>query len=279
MPENLNQPFSSDARTVFIISDGTGITAETLANSILAQFDWRFNLMRLYFTNTLEKAQSAAVSINEANTPEMPRPIVFYTLAKAEFSDIIKQSKALHFDLMQHIVVSLENELGQKSAQTIGTRHKDPSDLEYRQRIEAINFTLAHDDGQSHKNLAEAKVILVGVSRSGKTPTCLYLAMQYGIKAANYPLIPEDFERGRLPSVLLEHKNKLFGLSIDPVLLSKIRHERRQNSFYASIENCRNEVQAAEKLMQKHGIRWLSTSTESIEEIASTITYQIPATL
>ena len=142
---------------------------------------------------------------------------------------------------------------------------------EYTDRIEAINFSLAHDDGQSAKNLAAADVILVGVSRSGKTPTSIYLAMQHGIKAANYPLIPEDFERRELPATLAPHKAKCFGLTIDPARLAQIRNERRPNSRYASLENCRHEVAEAEAMMRRSGIAWLSSTHKSIEEIATTI--------
>jgi regulator of PEP synthase PpsR (kinase-PPPase family) len=146
---------------------------------------------------------------------------------------------------------------------------------EYKNRIEAINFSLAHDDGQSNKNLSSADVILVGVSRSGKTPTSLYLAMQYGVKAANYPLIPDDFERGKLPSALYAFKSKIFGLSIEPQRLSEIRNERRAGSKYASLENCRYEVNEAEAMMRREGIRWLSSTTKSIEEISTTILQEI----
>jgi regulator of PEP synthase PpsR (kinase-PPPase family) len=146
---------------------------------------------------------------------------------------------------------------------------------EYHDRIEAINFSLAHDDGQSNRDLEQSDVILVGISRSGKTPTSLYLAMQYGLKASNYPLIPEDFDRRQLPPALLPHKSKIFGLSIQPERLSEIRNERRPNSKYASIENCRFEVAEAESMMRRAGIRWLSTTTKSIEEIATTILQEL----
>jgi regulator of PEP synthase PpsR (kinase-PPPase family) len=178
-------------------------------------------------------------------------------------------------DLIQTFVAPLEQELGVKSTHTIGRSHNIVDSEEYKNRIEAINFSLAHDDGQSHKNLSSADVILVGVSRSGKTPTSLYLAMQYGIKAANYPLIPDDFERGKLPSSLPPFRGKIFGLSITPERLSEIRHERRAGSKYASIENCRYEVNEAELMMKREGIRWLSSTTKSIEEIATTILQEI----
>ena len=174
-------------------------------------------------------------------------------------------------DMFNTFIEPLEAEFGITSNHRIG-RFSDVSDSqEYTDRIEAINFALAHDDGQSAKNLAEADVILVGVSRSGKTPTSLYLAMQHGIKAANYPLIPEDFERGHIPSSLAPYRKKCFGLTIDPERLAQIRHERRPGSKYAAVANCRYEVNEAEAKMQKHGIAWLSSTHKSIEEIATTI--------
>ena len=268
-------PLPTSARTVFFVSDGTGITAETFGHAVLTQFEMRFRQVRLPFIDTLDKAYDAARKINEALTTDGQRPIVFSTLVKPDLSNVIRQSRGMHMDLIQTFVAPLEQELGVKSTHTIGRSHNIVDSQEYKNRIEAINFSLAHDDGQSHKNLSAADVILVGVSRSGKTPTSLYLAMQYGIKAANYPLIPDDFERGRLPSSLPPFRDKIFGLSITPERLSEIRHERRAGSKYASIENCRYEVNEAELMMKREGIRWLSSTTKSIEEIATTILQEI----
>ena len=190
-------------------------------------------------TPTLEK-------INEALRQDGRRPIVFTTLVDSASNKIVKGSNALVLDMFQTFVEPLEQELELKSSHAMGRGHHNADTEEYKNRIEAINFSLAHDDGQSNRNLADADVILVGVSRSGKTPTSLYLAMQYGVKAANYPLIPEDFERGKLPTPLLEHRSKMFGLSIDPQRLSEIRNERRPGSKYAAPENCRYEINEAE---------------------------------
>jgi regulator of PEP synthase PpsR (kinase-PPPase family) len=264
-------PFNPNAaRTVFFVSDGTGITAETFGHAVLSQFEMRFRQIRLPFIDTMEKAYDAARRINDNQ-----RPIVFSTLVKHDLSAVIRAAQGMHMDLFQTFVAPLEQELGVKSTHTIGRIHNVVDSEEYKSRIEAINFSLAHDDGQSHKNLAEADVILVGVSRSGKTPTSLYLAMQYGIKAANYPLIPDDFERGKLPSALPPFKHKLFGLTITPERLAEIRNERRAGSKYAALENCRYEVNEAEIMMRREGIRWLSSTTKSIEEIATTILQEI----
>jgi regulator of PEP synthase PpsR (kinase-PPPase family) len=263
------------ARTVFFVSDGTGITAETFGHSVLTQFDLRFRQTRLPFIDTLDKAHDAVRKINEAFALDGQRPIIFSTLVKTELSDVIRNCKGMYMDMFQTFVAPLEQELGVKSTHTIGRSHNIVDSEEYKNRIEAINFSLAHDDGQSHKNLSSADVILVGVSRSGKTPTSLYLAMQYGIKAANYPLIPDDFERGKLPSSLYEFKSKIFGLTITPERLSEIRNERRAGSKYAALENCRYEVNEAEMMMKREGIRWLSSTTKSIEEISTTILQEI----
>ena len=275
MTQDPRPPLPSAARTVFFVSDGTGITAETFGHSVLTQFDLRFRQIRLPFIDTMDKAYEAARKINEAFAADGQRPIIFSTLVKNDLSAVIRKSSGMHMDLIQTFVAPLEQELGVKSTHTIGRSHNIVDSEEYKNRIEAINYSLAHDDGQSHKNLSSADVILVGVSRSGKTPTSLYLAMQYGIKAANYPLIPDDFERDKLPSALQEFKNKIFGLSITPERLSEIRNERRAGSKYAAIENCRYEVNEAEKMMKREGIRWLSSTTKSIEEISTTILQEI----
>lgn len=275
MPESIIPPLRPSARTVFYVSDGTGITAETFGHSVLTQFELRFRQIRMPFIDTLDKAYDAVRKINESFETDGKRPIVFSTLVKAELSTVIRQSKGMHMDLIQTFVEPLEQELGVKSTHTIGRSHNVADSEEYKNRIEAINFSLAHDDGQSNRNLSTADVILVGVSRSGKTPTSLYLAMQYGIKAANYPLIPDDFERGKLPSGLLPFKSKIFGLSIAADRLSEVRNERRPGSKYAAPENCRYEINEAEKMMRREGIRWMSSTTKSIEEIATMILQEI----
>ena len=260
-------------RTVFFVSDGTGITAETFGNSILAQFPATPRHVRRPFIDSVDKARDVQREIDETAEREGKRPIVFITLVNDEVREVIARpdSKGLVLDMFRTFVEPLEVEFGVKSNHRVGRFSDAAKSQEYNDRIEAINFSLAHDDGQSARNLAEADVILVGVSRCGKTPTSLYLAMQHGIKAANYPLIPEDFERGRLPTPLAPYKRKCFGLTIDPDRLSQIRNERRPGSKYAAVENCRYEVREAEAMMRREGVSWLSSTHKSIEEIATTI--------
>ena len=264
--------------TVFFVSDGTGITAETFGNAILAQFEAKFRHVRIPFVDSVDKAHQAVRQILHAGELEGRKPIVFTTLVNMEVLDVILQGcqgQTMLMDMFGTFVRPLEQELGIKSNHRVG-RFSDPSkSKEYNDRIEAINFSLAHDDGQLNRDLESSDVILVGVSRSGKTPTSLYLAMQHGLKASNYPLIPEDFERRQLPPALAPHKSKIFGLTIQPERLSEIRNERRPNSKYASLVNCRHEVAEAEAMMRRAGIRWLSTTNKSIEEIATTILQEI----
>jgi regulator of PEP synthase PpsR (kinase-PPPase family) len=263
-------------RTVFFISDGTGITAETFGKAILAQFEMKTRYIRLPFVDSADKAHQAVRQINHTAEVENIKPIVFTTLVNMEVLQVIREGcKGMLLDMFGTFVNPLEEELGIKSHHRVGRFSDVSKSKDYHDRIEAINFSLAHDDGQSSRDLESAEVILVGVSRSGKTPTSLYLAMQHGLKAANYPLIPEDFERKQLPPALVPHRKKIFGLTIHPDRLSEIRTERRPNSKYASIENCRQEVADAESMMRRSGIRWLSTTTKSIEEIATTILQEI----
>ena len=257
-------------RIVYIVSDGTGITAENFSQSILAQFEASFKQIRIPFVDTLDKAHDAVMQINGTD-PKYGQAIVFTTLVNPEVNSVVSKANALVLDMFQTFVAPLEQTLGMRSTHAINRLHHNADTDAYKNRIEAINYSLAHDDGQSNQNLIDANVILVGVSRVGKTPTSLYLAMQYGLKAANYPLIPEDFERGQLPKDLLPHKQKIFGLTIDAERLSQIRNERRPGSSYAKLQNCRYEINEATAMMRRESIPWVSTTSKSIEEIATTI--------
>ncbi|MSQ69723.1 MAG: kinase/pyrophosphorylase [Betaproteobacteria bacterium] len=263
---------SQPSRTIFIISDGTGITAEMLGHSLLTQFEGiEFTQVTLPFIDNIEKAGNCVSRINEVARGGNGRPVVFTTLVNADVREAIRRSEALVLDFFEMFLDPLEAELQIKSTHTIGRSHSANDKKGYSHRIDAINFALAHDDGVSSREMEKADVILVGVSRSGKTPTCLYLALQYGIRAANYPLIPEDFERNALPQPLEAYRFKLFGLSIMPERLREIRNERRPDSRYAALDNCRYEVQQAESMMRRESIRWVNSTTKSIEEIAATI--------
>ena len=262
---------STETRIVFIVSDGTGITAENFSQSILAQFEATFRHIRIPFVDSVDKAHDAVSNINQALNKYGVQPIVFTTLVNPELNHIVSKANGLILDMFQTFVAPLEAALGMKSTHAMNRLHHNADTEAYKNRIEAINYSLAHDDGQSNQNLIEADVILVGISRVGKTPTSLYLAMQYGLKAANYPLIPEDFERGQLPKDLMPYRQKIFGLMIDADRLSEIRNERRPGSNYAKLENCRYEINEATAMMKKQSIPWVLTTSKSIEEIATTV--------
>jgi len=263
-------------RTAFFISDGTGITAETFANAILAQFEIEPRRVRMPFIDSVDKAHQAVRQINHSAQVDGNRPLVFTTVVNMEVLAVLKaECKGMLIDMFGTFIAPLELELGMKSNHRVGRFSDVTRSKEYHDRMEAINFTLEHDDGQTNVDLDRSDVILVGVSRSGKTPTSLYLAMQFGLKVSNYPLIPEDFERRQLPPALVPHKKKLFGLTIQPERLSEIRNERRPNSRYASLQNCRYEVNEAESMMRRAGIRSLSTTTKSIEEISTVILQEL----
>jgi len=266
----MNTP--SPTRSFFIVSDGTGITAETFSHAVLSQFEpLHFAPVRIPFIDGEQKAEQAVRRINHCAEEEHHRPLVFSTLVNADIATRIQAANCTFLDLFGTFLRPIEEALGMKSNHSVGRSHMVGLGSQYHNRIEAINFTLAHDDGQFVQGLAQADVILVGVSRCGKTPTSLYLAMQYAVKAANFPLIPEDFERGSLPATLIPWRKKLFGLSIDPLRLAEVRTQRRPGSQYASLEQCRFEVAQAERLLRMQDMPWLSTTTRSIEEISTKV--------
>jgi [pyruvate, water dikinase]-phosphate phosphotransferase / [pyruvate, water dikinase] kinase len=263
---------SGQKRFVFFISDRTGITAEMLGNSLLTQFEGiEFVRETIPFIDTKEKLTAAIERVNTAAVETGQRPIVVSSLVDEDLSDQVRTANALVMDFFHLFIAPMEQELKAESNHAAGRSHGIANSHEYFARMEAVNFTLMHDDGASTKELERAQVILVGVSRCGKTPTSLYLALQFGIRAANFPLTPEDFERGRLPESLMPHLGKLYGLTIAPDRLTQIRQERRPNSKYADLKNCEWETEAAVKLMNRYNITQFDTTVKSIEEIATTI--------
>ena len=258
-------------RPVFYVSDGTGITAETIGHSLLTQFaDTRFVSDRLAFVDDPDKARQASERIRAAGEHYGVRPIVVNSCVDGQLSAILAQSGALMLDVFAPFIEPLEQELGLPRQPRVGQAHGLVDFDTYHRRINAMNYALTHDDGMK-LDYSDADVILVAVSRAGKTPTCVYLALQHGIKAANYPLTPEDLESEHLPAKLRAFRHKLFGLTIDPQRLQQIRQERRPNSRYAQLDTCKREVAQAEMMLQREGVEMLSTTHASIEEISSRV--------
>ncbi len=265
----------SQKRTIFFLSDRTGITAETLGHSLLTQFEGiEFRQINIPFIQSGASARRARDMINRVAQEEGMRPILFCTLVDEALTAIIAESEGLILDFFGAFINSLEEELGTSSTHTAGRAHGMANVHNYRARIDAMNFSLRTDDGVAEKDYEKADVILVGVSRSGKTPTCLYMALQYGIFAANYPLIEQDLERMGLPQVLQPYRKKIYGLTIEPLRLAQIRGERRPNSRYSDETTCREEVRIAERLFKLEKIPFLNTTTRSIEEIATRIMHE-----
>lgn len=259
-------------RQVFFVSDSTGITVETLGNALLSQFDHvEFATTTIPFVTDASHANDVAARIDGAGTGDNDRPLVFCTLADSRLRTILSRSDALVLDIFQAFIGTLEQELHVGSSHALGRFHAVTDKSSYEDRIGAVEFALNHDDGADTRAYDDADIILIGVSRSGKTPTCVYLAMQFGIRTANFPLTDEVLSRTTLPARLLDHRARLFGLTISPERLQKIRSERRPGTTYASPSRCRTEVREAEALFERHRIPCLDTSAASIEEIASRV--------
>ena len=262
----------SNKRTVFFVSDQTGVTAETMGHSLLTQFDGLdFRPVTLPFISTVDKAEEAVAKINAVGLEDGARPVVFSTLVNDDVRTVVRQADCLYLDFFDAFLGPMEQELGQVSSHALGRAHGVTDLAAYTARINATNFALANDDGTHTREYDRADVILIGVSRSGKTPTCLYLALQYGAYAANYPLVDDDLDSRQLPVVVAPYRDKLFGLTIEPERLHQIREERRPGSRYASIAQCTYEMRAAEQLFERFGVPYLDTTDCSIEEIASRV--------
>lgn len=268
MPSYMN----AEARQVFFVSNGTAITAETLGHSLLAQFPGQhFRTKTIPFINTEEKAKAVRDEIDRGINELKELPIVIATMADPDLKKIVGESKALILDPFSDFLPRLEKILDVQSSNLGGVSHRISNSSLYESRIDAIDYSLIHDDGGKTRNYNESDIILIGVSRTGKTPSCLYLALQFGLKAANYPITEEDMDTDNLPIPIKPFKDRLYGLTTDAHRLVNIRQERRPNSRYSSIDQCRFELRAAEEMYHQHNIRYLNTTTMSVEEIAARI--------
>ena len=259
-------------RSVFFISDGTAITAETLGHSLLAQFPHvKFDIHIIPYISSEEAATNVVAEINARAQIDGEKPLVFDTLVDPYVRDIINTANAVNLDVFEGLISKLADELGTIPTTLVGQTHAVTDSESYKARIDAVHFALDNDDGARTRHYDKADLILIGVSRSGKTPTSIYLSLQFGIRVANYPLTEEDLDDNRLPAVLRPHKNKLFGLMIDAERLVAIRSERKANSRYASFSQCQMELRAIEGIYISEGIKYLTVSEMSIEEISTRV--------
>ena len=261
---------------VFFVSDSTGITAQTLGSSILSQFEnVEFDPVVLPYIDSLDKAEAVVERINRVSQGSPTRPILFDTVVQEPINQTLRKANALHFDVLNQYLKPLENELNVRSSHTVGRAHGDTNKAEYKDRINAVHFAMENDDGGRTRQYDQADVILVGVSRCGKTPTSLYLALQFGIYAANYPITEDDLDdidgQAGIPKALKDYKHKIVGLTIEPERLASIRHERRAGSRYASLRQCEFEVNEVETMFRRPAINYINTTDVSIEEIAAKV--------
>lgn len=263
-------------RTVYFLSDRTGITVETVGHMLLTQFEQvPFRSVNWPFIDDPTKADEVVAAINRSAQEDGLRPLVFSTLVDADMRAIIRASQGVFFDLFDAFIDRLEAELGVPSSPMQGRSHSMGAVARYDTRISALNYALNHDDGLARQGYEGADILLLGVSRSGKTPTCLYLALQYGLFAANYPLTEDDLDTHTLPAGLEPYRPKLFGLTITPQRLQQIRSERRPNRTYSALDQCRYEVRRAEQLYLRERIPYLDTSAISVEEISTTVLHRM----
>ena len=259
-------------RSVFFVSDGTAITAETLGHSLLAQFpNVDFDIHIIPYISSEEAATNVVAEINLRAQQDGQKPLVFDTLVDPYVRDIINTANAINLDVFEGLISKLSEELGTPPTTLVGQTHAVTDSESYKARIDAVHFALDNDDGARTRHYDKADLILIGVSRSGKTPTSIYLSLQFGIRVANYPLTEEDLDDNRLPAVLRAHKQKLFGLMIDAERLVAIHSERKANSRYASFSQCQMELRAIEGIYISEGIKYLNVSEMSIEEISTRV--------
>lgn len=266
---------TSPSQPVLIVSDHTGLTAENTARALLAHFpDQPLKYIQRPFVASVEAARGVAREVT-ALAERGERPLIFTTITDPAVLRELEAAPARVFDLLGPGLLALEEEFGVRAARRVGRYHDMHDQTSYLARMDALDFALATDDGLGNRQYALADVILVGVSRAGKTPTSLFLALQHGIRASNYPLAEDDFERESLPIPLEPHRVKLHGLTIDPRRLHAIRTQRKPGSRYASLEQCEYEVRQAERLFGRAGIPVRDTTSTSVEEIAAGILAQV----
>lgn len=259
-------------RRAFILSDHTGLTAEAMARALLVQFPEQRHEIRSHpFLDSLDKVASVAREI-----ARYPDALVFSSLVDAQARQLVReQCVGRFFDFFDEYTPRLEALLGTKAHPVTGSLHGIADNGHYQERIRALDYSVLHDDGAVTRHYEEADVILLGISRSGKTPTCLYLALRYGLQAANYPLAGEDLQHRELPPAVNPYRDKLIGLTTEPLQLQRIRSQRLNSGRYATMEQCRWEVSQAESLFRRHRLPVIDTTAISIEEIATHIISEI----
>lgn len=256
---------------VFFLAGGTGISAETLGNLILGQFPAvGFTKRKIPFIKTAEEARKVVAHVDAAKTDSVT-PLVFSTVADESIREELVKTECAFIDLFGAHLDMVERVLHVNAAHHAGTVHGIDDQRAYEARMKAIDYSMEHDDGQSLRALDQADIILIAPSRCGKTPTSMYLAIQHGLKVANYPLVEEDFANNDLPAPIRAYGDRIFGLYSTAARLSQVRGERRPGSQYASMAQCSYELRRAEAIYSAHRIPSISSAHKSVEEIAAVI--------
>ncbi|MBX2882344.1 MAG: kinase/pyrophosphorylase [Granulosicoccus sp.] len=260
-------------RTAYIVSDRTGLTAEAMAHSLLSQFpNIEFHLETFTF---IDDEQKATELVNRCRMigqcADDNAPMVFLTMVNEDLRALFFKAGIAVFDLFQTFIGPMEEFLGVKSSHTIGQSHGVQDEKAYTSRIAAVHFAMQTDDGMDVEHYRKADLIVIGVSRCGKTPASLYMSLHYGLYVSNYPLTGQELEFKRLPTVLEANKHKLFGLTIDPFRLLKIRQKRYQGSSYSDADTCQREIAQAESIYRTESIPYINSTTMSVEEIGAMI--------
>lgn len=258
-------------RAAYFVSDSTGVTAETLGNALLANFPGiRFLKHTIPFVITDAEARTVVAGI-DADAEQSRAPLVFTTVKNAALRSILATSKAVLIDLLAGHLTELETALGTTASEQLGQFHGLGDTDRYFARMRAVEYAIEHDDGQSSRALDQADVVIIAPSRCGKTPTTMYLALQHGLRVANYPLTDDDYPTEGLPRAVAKYGARCFGLTTTPLRLSQVRHERRPSSQYSSLEQCTIELRRAEDLYRRNRVPFLNSSTKSVEEMSAVI--------
>lgn len=271
MPREPGIRGGSEVRDAFFVSDSTGITAETLGNALLANFpSVTFRRHTVPFVDTAASARNVVTTIRE-RAPAGSDPIIFATVKSVGILAELHRSGGVVIDLLGGHLRELEATLGSVASELLGQYHGVGDIERYFGRMRAVEYAIEHDDGQSSRALDVADLIIIAPSRCGKTPTTMYLALQYGLAVANYPLTDDDFPADELPSIIAPYAGKCFGLTTTPLRLSQVRHERRPESTYASLAQCTLELRRSEDLYRRNRVPFLNSSTKSVEEMSAVI--------
>lgn len=262
---------SSTTRAAYFVSDSTGVTAETLGNALLANFPGiRFLKHTIPFVATEAEARSVVAGI-DADAAAGREPLLFITVKNATLRGILSRSRSNVIDLLAGHLTELERALGVTASEQLGNYHGLGDTERYFARMRAVEYAIEHDDGQSSRALDQAEVVIIAPSRCGKTPTTMYLALQHGLRVANYPLTEDDFPGEGLPRSIAKYRDRCFGLTTTPLRLSQVRHERRPSSQYSSLEQCTIELRRAEDLYRRNRVPFLNSTTKSVEEMSAVI--------